>query len=93
MVSFAPAKGTQVEAVLFVEGGTLRGGIRASDVPVDANNVVVGSGEAETRVAFRPCDLSVGKFGGSGGLEMEENGVSPTCADKADGGGGRLAAA
>jgi hypothetical protein len=84
VVTFAAAEGTHVETVVFMEGGTLEDSIGTLDVPVDAKNVVVGGGETETRIAFRPYELSVHKFCGSGGFEMKEYGVPPLCADEAD---------
>jgi hypothetical protein len=93
MMAFAAAEGAEVKTVVFMKGGALGGGISASNVPVDAERLVVGSGETETGATFCPDDLPVNKFCGSSGFEVEENGVPPLCADEADGGGGRPAAA
>ena len=66
---------------------------RASDVPVDTEDLVVRHGETEAWVTFGPNNLSVSKFCRGGGLEMKEDGVPLLCADKADGRGGQLATA
>ena len=92
-MAFAATEGAKVEAVVVVRGSALGNSFGASNVPVDAQDVVVRSGEAKTRVAFRPDGLPVSELGGCGGFKMEEYCVPPLCADKADGGGGRLAAA
>lgn len=92
-MAFAAAERAQVEAVVLMEGGTLGGGFSTTDVPVDAESLVVGGGKAETRVTFCPNGLAVNEFCGSGGFEVNKQGVPPLCADEADGGGGRLAAA
>lgn len=92
-MALAATKGAHVKAVVPVGRGTLRGGVRTSNVPIDAKDLVVGCGETETRVAFCPDDLPVGKFCGGRGLEVEENSMSPLRTDEADGGGRRFAAA
>ena len=93
VVAFAAAEGTHVETFVLMEGGALGGGIRSSNIPVNTEPLVVRGGKTETRVTFCPDDLPISEFGWSGGFKMEENSVPPLCADKADGGGGRLAAA
>ena len=93
VVGFTATEGAHVEAVLFMEGGALGEGVRSLDVPVNTKRLVVGGGKAETRVAFCPGNLPVGKFGGSGRFEVEEYGMPSLRADEADSGGGRLAAA
>ena len=93
MVTFTAAERTHVEAVVLMEGGALGGGVGTSDIPINAKGLVVGGGEAKTRIAFRPDDLTISEFGGSGAFKVEENGVPPLHADEADSSGGRLAAA
>ena len=69
------------------------GGVRTSDIPVNAKGLVVRGGKAETRIAFRPDDLTINEFGRSSAFKVEENGVPPLHTDEADSSGGRLAAA
>ena len=78
---------------MALEGGALAGGVRTSDIPVNAKGLVVKGGEAKTRIAFRPDDLTVSKFGRSSAFKVEENSVPPLRTDEADSSGGRLAAA
>ena len=93
VMGFAATKGTEVEVIVIMEGSTLRGGIRASDVPVDTEDLVVRCGKTKAWVTFGPNNLSISKFCRGGGLEMKEDSVPLMCTDKADGRGGRLAAA
>ena len=85
MVTFTAAERAHVEVVVFMEGGALGGGIRTSNVPVNAKGLVVGGGETETRIAFHPGNLTVSEFGRSSGFKVEENSVPPLHADEADG--------
>ena len=39
VVALTATEGTQVEALVFVEGGALGGSISALDIPIDANGV------------------------------------------------------
>ena len=94
VVALAATEGAKVETVVLVEGGTLGGCVGSSNVPVDAERLIIGGGKAKTGAAFCPNGLTVRKFDeGCGGFEVEENVVPPLCADKADGTGGRLATA
>ena len=93
VVALAATERTEVETLVFVDGGTLGSGVDASNVPINAEGVVVGGDETETGAAFRPSGFAVGEFGGRGGFEMEEYVVPPLSADEADGAGGRLTAA
>ena len=82
-----------MEAVVFVEGSTLSGGVSASDVPVDANRLVVGGNEARVRATFCPNRFAVSKLDDDGSFLVEEKVVPPLRTDEADGAGGGLAAA
>lgn len=93
MVALAAAEGAEMEAVVFVKGSALGSCVGTSNVPVDTEGVIIGRGEAKTRAAFCPSGLTVGEFCDDGGFEVEKDVVSLLCADKADGGGGRFAAA
>ena len=69
----------------------LSGGISASDVPVDANCLVVRGDEARVRATFCPNRFAVSKLDDDGGLLVEEKVVPPLCTDEADSAGGGLA--
>ena len=94
VVALAATEGTEVEAIVLMERGTLGGGVGTLNVPVDAKGMVIRCGEAKTWATFRPNDLSVSEFcGGGGRFKVKENSVPLLSTDEADSGGGRLAAA
>jgi len=93
MVALAATERAEVETFIFVEGGTLGNSIGTSNVPINAEGLVVSGDKTKTRAAFCPRDFAVSELGGHGEFEVEKNIVPPLCADEADGAGGRLATA
>lgn len=73
VVALAAAKGADMEAFVFVEGGALGSGVGASDVPVDAYSLVVGGDKTRTCATFCPSCSPVGKFDEGGDFLVEEN--------------------
>ena len=93
VVALTATEGTEMEAVVFVEGSALGGGLSASNIPVDADGLIFWGDKAQAWATFCPNRFAVTELDKGGGFLMEEKVVPPLCTDEADGAGGRLAAA
>lgn len=82
-----------MEALVFVDGGTLGSRVSASEVPVDADGLAFQGDQTGFCTTFCPNCLTVSKLDEGGGFLVEEEVVPLLCADEADSAGGGLAAA
>ena len=59
VVALAATEGAKVEMVVLVEGGALGCCVGSSNVPVDAECLIIGGGKTKTGAAFFPNGLTV----------------------------------